>query len=86
MCNTTDMDTVLAQLRHLYTHLNEGRVRDQPQIANGLLAPQIEKLERLQAIDDDLTEENYNLRRRIDLLNEEATLLREELSYWRNKS
>jgi hypothetical protein len=37
----------LAQLRHAYTQLKAGTVKDQPQFADGLIAPAIRELERL---------------------------------------
>lgn len=42
-----DLQGVLAQLRHLYGHMVNGRVWDTTEAANGLLSPQIRKLERI---------------------------------------
>lgn len=39
------LEQILAQLRHAYMHLASGRVVDQKQFAEGLLAPQIRALE-----------------------------------------
>ena len=39
---------VLAQLRHAYRNLIDGAVKNQKEFANGLIAPQIRRLERLQ--------------------------------------
>jgi hypothetical protein len=38
---------VLGQLRHAYAHLVNGTVGDQRAFANGLIAPQIERLEAI---------------------------------------
>ncbi len=38
---------IVAQLRHAYAHLVNGRVVDLHAFAEGLLAPQIRRLERL---------------------------------------
>jgi hypothetical protein len=40
----------LAQLRHLYTELNDGYVKYPKELANGLLAPQIVRLEKVQML------------------------------------
>lgn len=37
----------IAQLRHAYYHLKNGTVKDQARVADGLLAPVIEALERI---------------------------------------
>jgi hypothetical protein len=37
---------VLAQLRHAYAQLAAGTVKDQKQFANGLISPQIKRLEK----------------------------------------
>lgn len=37
----------VAQLRHAYTHLKAGKVTEQKMFADGLLSPQIARLERL---------------------------------------
>jgi hypothetical protein len=42
-----DLEFVIAQLRHAYTHLNEERVVQQKMLANGILSPCIQKLERM---------------------------------------
>jgi hypothetical protein len=43
----------IAQLRHAYSHLVSGRVKDQRQFADGLIAPAIEAFERhLSTIED----------------------------------
>jgi len=41
------ISSVTAELRHAYTHLAAGRVVDQKSLADGLLAPQIRRLEKL---------------------------------------
>lgn len=41
-----ELQFATAQLRAAYTALMEGRVTDQKQFAEGLIAPQIERLER----------------------------------------
>jgi hypothetical protein len=38
---------VLAQLRQLYTHLNNGTFNDSKSLARGLVSPQIKRLENL---------------------------------------
>jgi hypothetical protein len=45
---THDADTLyqIAQLRHAYAHLKAGRVKDQAEFADGLIAPVIEFLEQ----------------------------------------
>jgi hypothetical protein len=42
------LDVVVAQLRHAYAQLVGGQVRDHRAFADGLLAPQIRKLEQFQ--------------------------------------
>lgn len=42
------MERELAQLRHAYSHLKAGRVTKQAVFADGLIAPVIESLERMQ--------------------------------------
>lgn len=37
----------LAQLRHAYEHLKNGEVTNQAELADGLLAPAIEEIERI---------------------------------------
>jgi hypothetical protein len=37
----------IGQLRHAYTQLKAGTVKDQPQFADGLIAPAIRELERI---------------------------------------
>lgn len=52
----TDLAHVIAQLRHAYSHLAAGRVTDQREFADGLLAPQIQRLEAIESArpkDDD---------------------------------
>lgn len=44
----TELDRILAELRHLYTQLVGGHVKDTARAANGLLAPQIRRLEAMQ--------------------------------------
>jgi hypothetical protein len=44
------LNTVSGELRHAYVPLNAGRVIRQKQLANGLISPQIGKLERLSAL------------------------------------
>jgi hypothetical protein len=41
------LDFAIAQLRHAYTHLKCGRVVRQQEFADGLISPQIRRLERL---------------------------------------
>lgn len=38
----------LSQLRHAYAQLSAGVVKDQKQFADGLIAPQIRRLERVE--------------------------------------
>jgi hypothetical protein len=45
----SELTGVIAQLRHAYMHLVGGTVKDQRQLAEGLIAPQIAKLERMAA-------------------------------------
>lgn len=47
----------LGQLRHLYTQLNEGHVKCPKELANNLLAPQIERLEKVQQLLEKLLNE-----------------------------
>jgi hypothetical protein len=42
-----DLTTCVAQLRHAYAQLNAGTVLNQPEFARGLIAPQIEKIEKV---------------------------------------
>lgn len=42
-----ELERIAAQLRHAYSHLVNGRVIDLHAFADGLLAPQIRRLERL---------------------------------------
>lgn len=42
------IQSVLAQLRHAYDQLHTGDVRDQPEFARGLIAPQIKALEQIE--------------------------------------
>lgn len=42
-------DYVIAQLRHAYEHLSAGRVTNQREFADGLIAPAIRFLERASA-------------------------------------
>lgn len=42
-----EISAITAELRHAYSHLAVGRVVDQRSLANGLLAPQIRRLEAL---------------------------------------
>ena len=46
---TRDLDLALAQLRHAYTHLAAERVVKQKMFADGLLGPEIARLERIRA-------------------------------------
>ena len=41
------LDTAIAQLRHAYSHLANGRVGDLTEFGRGLIAPQIRVLEAL---------------------------------------
>lgn len=43
----TEIDRIIAQLRHAYRQLVAGAVVDQKQFADGLLGPQIKRLEAL---------------------------------------
>jgi hypothetical protein len=42
-----EIKVVLAQLRHAYDHLVNGTAKHPQQMANGLIGPQIARLERL---------------------------------------
>ena len=44
--STYELGIAIAQLRHAYKQIVNGDVRDWQSFANGLLAPQIERLER----------------------------------------
>lgn len=44
----------LAQLRHAYTHLVSGQVKDQKQLAEGLISPAIQAFERVVELPDDI--------------------------------
>lgn len=44
------LNTVSGELRHAYVPLNNGTVTKQKQLANGLISPQIIKLERLASL------------------------------------
>lgn len=43
-----NLERELAQLRHAYSHLKAGRVTKQAVFADGLIAPVIQSLERMQ--------------------------------------
>lgn len=42
-----EIEQIIAQLRHAYMHLNAERVTKQKVLADGLISPQIKRLERL---------------------------------------
>ncbi len=42
-----ELEFVVAQLRHAYTQLKVGSVARQPEFADGLISPQIKRLERI---------------------------------------
>jgi hypothetical protein len=44
---TAELPFIIAQLRHAYMQLAAGTVRDQKQFAEGLLAPEIRRLESI---------------------------------------
>lgn len=43
-----DIEITLSKLRHAYMQLKSGSVKDQPQFAEGLIAPVIRELEEIQ--------------------------------------
>jgi hypothetical protein len=48
-----ELERIAAQLRHAYSHLVNGRVVDLHAFANGLIAPQIRRIEVLAGIPAD---------------------------------
>lgn len=58
--NQMELSSILAQLRHMYHNMKMGRVKNEPsaiEIADGILARQIVRLERLQRTLDAYCEE-----------------------------